>query len=94
MPKSKIPEPKDGLQLPAQDSATGRGLKTAVQALIGFVVGLVVVVWQVPGVPQAVVNYTQHHFVEILLSVGAPTAVASGVTSFIWNVLRKRVPNY
>lgn len=78
------------IKLPKQDSATGRGLKTAAQAMIGFTVGLVAVVWAVPGVPQAVLDYVQNNAIQVLLLVGVP----SGLTSFIWNLLRKNVKTY
>lgn len=73
-----------------QDSAAGRGIKTAIQAIIGFAVGLILVVWAVPGVPQAVMNYVQQHLIEVLLLVGLP----AGITSFVWNLFRKNVPNF
>ena len=76
--------------LPDQDSATGRGLKTAVQSIFGFIVGLCVVIWAVPGVPEAIISYVQHNIVQVLLMVGVP----SGLTSFVWNFLRKDVKNY
>lgn len=69
------------MRLPEQDSAVGRGLKTTVQAIIGFMIGLVVVVWAVPGVPAAVLQYVQHNWVSIALTFGIP----SGVASFVWN---------
>lgn len=78
------------MRLPSQDSATGRAVKTAVQAAFGFIVGLVAVVWAVPGVPHAVVNYAETNFVQMLLFVGMP----AGLTSLVWNLLRKEVPNY
>jgi hypothetical protein len=78
------------INLPKQDSATGRGLKTAVQAMIGFTVGLLFTVWAVPGVPAAVLNYVQDNAIKVLLLVGVP----SGLTSFVWNLFRKNIPNY
>lgn len=76
--------------LPSQDSATGRGLKTALQSVIGLVVGLAVTVWAVPGVPDAIIHYVQKNLWEIALMVGVP----SGITSFVWNYFRKGVKNY
>lgn len=77
-------------RLPSNDSATGRGLKTAFQAMVGFVIGLATVIWAVPGVPEAVMSYMQDNLSSVLLMVGA----SSGVVSFIWNLFRKDVPNY
>ncbi len=83
------------VNLPNKDSATQRGLKTVAQSAIGFIVGLIAVVWTVPGVPEAVLSYVQTNLVQILLTVGIPSALASGATSFIWNtVFRKDVKAY
>lgn len=76
--------------LPSQDSATGRGLKTFVQSIVGFLVGLIVTVYAVPGVPTAVIAYTQAHLLELLLIVGVP----SGLISLLWNLVRKDIPTY
>ena len=78
------------MRLPTEDSAAGRGIKTAAQAIIGFCVGLVVVVWNVPGVPDAIVEYTKDHLGEILLLVGVP----AGIISTVWNLFRPSVRNY
>lgn len=78
------------MRLPNQDSAIGRAGKTAIQAVVGFSIGLVIVVWAVPGVPDAVWNYIQGNLVQVLLSVGLP----AGVTSLVWNLFRKDVKNY
>ena len=60
------------MRLPEQDSATGRGIKTAIQATIGFLFGLVVVVWNVPGVPDAIIEYTEKNWMQIALAGGVP----------------------
>lgn len=71
------------------DGAPARGLRTAAQAILGLVVGLVVVVWTVPGVPDAVLGYLQHNLVQVALLVGVP----SGLVSYVWNLFRKDIPN-
>lgn len=75
------------------DSARGRGLRTGIQAalaaLLTFIIGLIMAVWKVPGVPVAVVDYVQGHLIEVLLAIGIP----SGLVSWVWNILRKGVPN-
>lgn len=78
------------MRLPAQDSSTGRALKTFAQAFIGFLVGLFVVVWHVPGVPQAVLNYLQTNAIQFALYFGVP----AGVVAFVWNYFRKDIVNY
>lgn len=72
-------------RLPTQESTTGRGLKTVAQAIIGFVAGLILAIWAVPGVPEVIKTYLQTHLMEVILTVGIPTALSSGVTSFVWN---------
>lgn len=76
--------------LPSQDSAVGRALKTFVQAIVGFIIGLAITVWAVPGVPDAIWEYVRGNFVQVLLTVGVP----SGLTSLVWNLLRKNIKNY
>lgn len=68
-----------------QDSATARGIKTALQALITFLVGLVIVVANVPGVTDAVVTYSKQHFIEVAVAFGVPFSVGTGLTSFLYN---------
>lgn len=82
------------VKLPSQDSATGRGIKTAIQAICGFVIGLIIVVYKVPGVPEAVISYLQNNLFTVLLQIGVPTALSSGFVAFVWNVFRKDVKNY
>lgn len=69
------------------DASAGRGLRTFIQAIIGFVVGLALVVWQVDGVPQAVYNYITTNLGGFLLLVGVPAGVTGGI-SYVWNRLR------
>lgn len=84
----------DNLRLPKQDSATGRGIKTGLQAVIGtlvaFIVGLVLAVLNVPGVNEAILQYVEAHLIQTLLTIGIP----AGLTGFVWNLLRKGVSNY
>lgn len=72
-----------------KDSAVMRGLRTGVQAIIGFLVGLVVVVWQVPTVPEVVMSYVTNNIGALMAALG----VSAGVVSFVWNFFRKDVPN-
>jgi hypothetical protein len=74
------------------DTAKGRGVRTAVQALIGFFVGLIAAVIAVPGVAEAALDYVTANLVNTLVLVGLPSA-ATGVVSWIWNIVRKDVKN-
>ena len=66
------------------DSALARGIRTFLQSIIG----LIVAVLTVPGV-QAIVT---QNLLTALGSVIAPS-VLIGLVSFLWNILRKDVPN-
>jgi uncharacterized membrane protein len=73
-----------------KDSAFMRAIRTFVQAMVGFIVGLVMVVWHVAGVPEAVHAYIVGHALQLMLTIGIP----AGVASFVWNFFRKNVPNF
>lgn len=64
-----------------KNSAVGKGVRTAFQAMAGLVVGLVVVVWAVPGVPEVVTNYLVNNALQVLLVVGVP----SGAVAYLQN---------
>ena len=82
------------LKLPKQDSATGRGIKTGVQSIIGtaitLIAGLLLVINGVPGCPEAIIKFAMDNFLIIAGAIG----LSSGATGFIWNVFRKGVKNY
>ena len=75
---------------PSSDTALVRGVRTIFQTIIGAFVGLVLAVWAVPGVPEAVTSYISTNLVQLLLVVGIP----SGLASFVWNLLRPSVKNF
>lgn len=62
-------------------TAVGKGIRTGFQSILGSVIGLVVVVWAVPGVPEAVINYVTNNWLPILLTIGVP----SGFVAFVQN---------
>lgn len=74
------------------DTPKGRGIRTAVQGLIGIFTGLITAVWAVDGVPEVVYTYVTNNLGGALLLIGLPAA-ATGVVSYIWNLMRKDVPN-
>jgi hypothetical protein len=75
---------------PTLNSATGRGLITIGQALITFLVGLILAVWKVPGVPQAVINFVLHNSLSLLLSFGISSSIGVGLVSFLWNFIFRK----
>ena len=70
------------MRLPKLDSATYRGIVTAIQAFLGFVVAAVTL----PEFRQLVTDF---YPAALPLVVGG-----AGVASFILNVLRSNVRNY
>lgn len=65
----------------SNDSALARGIRTFIQVVIGTLVA----VWAVPGVPEAVAG----RILPLAVGIGVPSALVA----FAWNVLRKDVPN-
>lgn len=60
-----------------------KGIRTGFQAVVGALVGLILAVWAVPGVPEVVVNYLQDNAIQLLLIIGIP----SGIVAFVQNKL-------
>lgn len=83
----QLPQQQSQSVLPSQDSATGRSLKSAGYVLFVFISGLIAVILQVPGVPETIMNYTYAHLNDVLVGVGVPMVVGSGITSFIYNMV-------
>lgn len=82
------------MNLPKQDSATGRGLKTAFQAFAGtiitFLIGLWLAIKGVPGCDKAVLDFLQPYVIYLAGGIG----ISSGTISFFMNFFRKNVANY
>lgn len=65
-----------------KNTPVGKGVRTALQAIVGVVIGLVAAVWAVPGVPEVVQQYLLQNVVVVLLVfVGIP----SGVVAYFQN---------
>ena len=62
-----------------------KGLRTALQAIAGVAIGLILAVWAVPGVPEVVINYLAENAIQIALLVGIP----SGLVAWVQNSLGK-----
>ena len=62
-------------------NAKVRGVRTALQAIGSVLIGLVVTVWSVEGVPQAVFNYLSN---QAILFFGT-TGVAGFVIGYLMN---------
>lgn len=70
------------MRLPTKDSATWRGLVTAVEATVAFILAILTV----PGVAEVIRDFNQEIFVLI------PTITF--ILNFVRNYLRKDVANY
>lgn len=63
-----------------------KGIRTGFQAALGALIGLITVVWAVPGVPEAVINYvTSPQVLYLIAAIGVP----SGVVAWVQNLLGK-----
>lgn len=67
-----------------------KGLRTGLQAVAGFVVGLFVTVWAVPGVPEAVTQYLLDNWAILLASLGLSTGIFAGLVAWLQNRLEDR----
>lgn len=66
-----------------------KGIRTAIQAIVGLIVGYIFFIWAVPGVPAATIQYISTNLVPLLVSVGIP----SGLVAFVWNYFEQRIAN-
>lgn len=75
-----------------KDTPVARGLRSGINAIGGFFAGLVVVVWNVPGVPEAINKYLNDNTVGLLLALGVGTGLAglaAGGIAWLWNTIRR-----
>lgn len=75
---------------PTLNSATGRGLVTAAQVLVTFMIGLALAVWQVPGVPKAIEDFVWNNGPTLLAALGVSSAIGTGLISFLWNFIFRK----
>ena len=80
----------NNLRLPNSDSATYRGLITALQSLITFFIGLLLAVWQVPGVSKVAMDFVWNNAPQTLVAFGIPLIVGTGIISFLYNLLFRK----
>ncbi len=62
-----------------------RGWRTFLQALGGILVGLVLAVWNVPGVPETITSYAQSNFVPLFVSLAVTVGIPAGIISVVQN---------
>ncbi len=70
------------IRLPKIDSATFRGVVTAVQAFVGTLLAI----YAVPGVKEVIQTKAPE--------VAGVIATCAGVVALIWNLVRRDVKNY
>ena len=83
----------DNIRLPEKNTATRNSIEVALKALVGFVSGLVVVIWAVPGVQEAVVDYVTKNWMQVALAVGIPSAF-TGLINFWFDWQKKGMRNF
>lgn len=66
-------------------TAAQRGVRTFWQATGAIIVGLALTVWNVPGVPEAVVAYAQQNILPLFFSFVLTIGVPAGVIAWIQN---------
>lgn len=62
-----------------------KGVRTFLQTVAGSLVGLVLAVWNVPGVPDAVVAYAKTNFAPLLVTLAALVGVPAGLIAYVQN---------
>jgi len=77
------------MKLLTNDSAGARGVRTSLQALVGFFIGLILVIWNTPGVPQNIQNYLQPYELQLLMLIGIPTVFGSGFIAFLLHLWKE-----
>lgn len=80
--------------MPEKNTATRNSFEVFLKALGGLVVGLLVTVWGVPGVPQAITQYLQDNWMQVILSVGIPSALGTGLINLVLDIRKKGIQNY
>lgn len=72
-----------------KNTPAAKGVRSFIQAVPGFFVGLAVTVWAVPGVKEAVVAYVQNEGLGLLALVFSGAAF-TGLFSFFQNKAEDR----
>lgn len=71
------------------NSAKAKAKRTSIQAFIGsvaaFFIGLVTVVWAVPGVPEAVTGYLVEQAIPLAIGIGIPSGAIAGAVAYWQN---------
>lgn len=73
-----------------KNTPKAKGFRTFIQAIPGFFIGLIVTVWAVPGVPEAVKQYVLTEGVGLLIILGISASVVTGLVSYFQNRVEDR----
>jgi hypothetical protein len=68
-----------------KNTPVGKGIRTGLQSIVGFITGLGLAIWGVPGVSEVAVAFILDNGVELALTFG----ISSGLVSFIQNYFGK-----
>lgn len=82
------------MDLPDKNTATRNSFEVFLKAGVGFIVGLVLAIWAVPGVPDAITAYLLDNWMQVALTVGLPSALGTGLVNLILDWQKKGLRNY
>lgn len=72
---------------PQTNTPAVKGVRTFFQTLGGLFVGLLLAVWNVPGVPEAIVAYTKANFIPLFMTLLVIVGLPSGLIAYFQNRL-------
>lgn len=64
-----------------------RGVRTFFQTVLASITGLVIAVWNVPGVPDVIVSYARENWLPLLLTFVGTISVPAWIIAYIQNKL-------
>jgi len=68
-----------------KETPSGKGLRTAYQAIAGTVVAFFYGLWNLPGVPEYVTDFLKDEGVSLLLLLAVLVGVPAGVIAWVQN---------
>lgn len=81
------------IKLPEKNSATRNSFEVALKAVGGFVTGGLIVVWNYPGLQDALIQYASDNWLNVAVAVGVPS-IATGLINLFFDVRKKGLRNY
>lgn len=73
-----------------KNTPESKGIRSFLQVIPGFLVGLAFTIWAVPGVPDAAWAYISQNAGQLFVSLGLSTGFATGLIAFVQNKVEDR----